>query len=142
MARFETCARLLAHVNEPESHMRKFLLCPVSTCPLAVSQTPLQKNKSPLHFRKHQKRAEMTGNEIVQEIKPEQSSRCDLYDVIIQDAYIDMNWTENLNDKVIGRETTLSKRRQIFPVSKADTYQDMIRRMVPKMAQKTVWTRN
>jgi hypothetical protein len=101
MARFETCARLLAHVNEPESHMRKFLLCPVSTCPLAVSQIPLQKNKSPLHFRKHQKRGEMTGDEIVQEIKPEQSSRCDLYDVIIQDAYIDMSWTENLNDKVI-----------------------------------------
>jgi hypothetical protein len=44
----------------------------------------------------------MTGDEIVQEIKPEQASRCDLYDVIIQDAYIDMNWTENLNDKVIG----------------------------------------
>jgi hypothetical protein len=44
----------------------------------------------------------MTGDEIVQEIKPEQTSRCDLYDVIIQDAYIDMNWTENLNDKVIG----------------------------------------
>lgn len=44
----------------------------------------------------------MTGDEIVQEIKSEQASRCDLYDVIIQDAYIDMNWTENLNDKVIG----------------------------------------
>ena len=43
----------------------------------------------------------MTGDEIVQEIKPEQASRCDLYDVIIQDAYIDMNWTENLNDKGI-----------------------------------------
>jgi len=102
MARFETCARLLAHVNEPESHMEKFLLCPVSTCPLAVSQTPLQKNKSPHHFRKHQQRGEMTGDEIVQEIKPEQARRCDLYDIIIQDAYIDMNWTENLNDKVIG----------------------------------------
>lgn len=102
MARFETCARLLAHVNEPESHMEKFLLCPVSTCSLAVSQTPLQKNKSPHHFRKHQKRGEMTGDEIVQEIKPEQASRCDLYDVIIRDAYIDVNWTENLNDKIIG----------------------------------------
>ena len=44
----------------------------------------------------------MTISEIFQEIKPEQASRCDLYDVIIQDAYIDMNWTENLNDKVIG----------------------------------------
>ena len=42
------------------------------------------------------------GDEVVQEIKPEQASRCDLYDVIIQDAYIDMIWTENLNDKVIG----------------------------------------
>ena len=89
MARFETCARLLAHVNKPKSHMEKFLLCP-----LAVSQTPLQKNKSPLHFRKYQKRGEMTGGEIVQEIKPEQASRCDLYDVIIQDPYIDMNWTK------------------------------------------------
>ena len=102
MARFETCARLLAHVNEPESHMEKFLLCPVSTCSLAVSQTPLQKNKSPHDFRKHQKRGEMTRDEIVQETKSEQASRCDLYDVIIRDAYIDMNGTENLNDEIIG----------------------------------------
>ena len=102
MARFETCARLLAHVNEPDSHMGKFLLCPVSTCPLAVSQTPLPKRDYLHHFRRHQNRGEITGDEIFQEIKPEQASRCDLYDVIIQDAYIDMNWTENLNDKVIG----------------------------------------
>src|SRR5215469_9584991 len=61
-----------------------------------------KKNRYPSHFRIHQKRGEMTGDEIVQEIKPEQASRCDLYDVIIQDAYIDMNWTENLNNKVIG----------------------------------------
>jgi len=44
----------------------------------------------------------MAGDEIVQEIKPEQASRSNLYDVIIQDAYIDMNWTENLNNKIIG----------------------------------------
>ena len=56
----------------------------------------------PPPFRKHQKRGEMTGDEIVQEIKPEQASRCDLYGVIIQDAYIDMNWVENLNHKVVG----------------------------------------
>lgn len=102
MARFETCVRLLAHVNEPESYMEKFLLCPVSTCPLAVSQAPLQKYKSPHYFQQRQKRGEMTGDETVQEIKPGQSNRCDLYDVIIQDAYIEMNWTENLKDKVIG----------------------------------------
>jgi hypothetical protein len=44
----------------------------------------------------------MTGDEIVQEIKPEQANRCDLYDIIIQDAYTDTNWTENFIDKVIG----------------------------------------
>ena len=44
----------------------------------------------------------MTGDKIVQEIKTEQASHCDLYDVIIQDAHVDMNWTENLNDKGIG----------------------------------------
>lgn len=75
MARFETCARLLAHVNEPESHMEKFLLCPISTCPLAISQAPLQKTKFPHHFQQHQKRGEMTGDKTVQEIKPEQASR-------------------------------------------------------------------
>ncbi|KAH0558962.1 hypothetical protein GP486_004417 [Trichoglossum hirsutum] len=82
--------------------MGRFLLCPVSVCPLAVSQTPLLKRVYLHHFRRHQNRGEITGDEIVQEIKPEQASRCDLYDAIIQDAYIDMNWTENLNDKVIG----------------------------------------
>ena len=102
MARFETCAHLLTHVNEPESHMEKFLLCPGSTCPLAASQTSLQKNKSPHHFRKYQQRGEMTGDEMVQKIKPKQASRCDLYGFTIQDAYIDMNWTENSNGKVIG----------------------------------------
>jgi hypothetical protein len=114
MARFETCAPLLAHVDEPESHMRKFLLCFVSTCPLAVSQTPLQKKQVPPPFSKTSERGEMTGDEIVQEIKPEQSSRCDLYDVIIQDAYIDMNWTENLNDKVIeARDYSLKETADI-----------------------------
>ena len=43
----------------------------------------------------------MTRDEIVQKIKPEQASRCDLYDDIIQDGHIDMNWTEKLTDKVI-----------------------------------------
>lgn len=52
----------------------------------------------------------MRGDETVQEIKPKQSSRCDLYDVIIQDAYIDMNWTGNLNDKLIeGRDYSLKE---------------------------------
>ena len=52
----------------------------------------------------------MTGGETVQEIEPEQESRCDPYDVIIQDAHMDMDWTENLNDKVIGaRDYSLKK---------------------------------
>lgn len=56
----------------------------------------------PTISKKHQRRGETTGDEVVQEIKPEQASRCDLYDVIVQDAYTEMNWTETLNDKVIG----------------------------------------
>ena len=98
VAGFQGAWRGLKHV--PESHLRKFLLCPVSTCPLAVSQTSLQKNKFPLDFRKHQKRGETTGDEIFEKSSQNNQVRCDLYDVIIQDAYIDMNWTENLNDKV------------------------------------------
>jgi hypothetical protein len=56
----------------------------------------------------------MTVDEIVQEIKPERASRSNLYDVIIQDAYIDMNWTENLNNKIIGaRDHSLKKTADI-----------------------------
>jgi hypothetical protein len=137
----ETCARLLAHVNEPDSHMGRFLLCPVSVCPLAVSQTPLPKRRYLHHFRKHQNRGEITGDEIVQEIKPEQASRCDLYDVIIQDAYIDMNWTENLNDKVIGARDYSLKETADVPSLQSRHVQGTVRR-IPKIALKTIWTMN
>ena len=57
----------------------------------------------------------MTGDEIIQEIKPKQASRCDLYDIIIQDAYIDINWTENLNDKIMGRRDYSLKEKADIP---------------------------
>ena len=92
----------------------------------------------------------MTGDETVQEIKPEQASRCNLYDVIIQGAYRDMNRTEKLNDKVIGvRDYALAEMadvpnlqgRHVSGNGTEDSSEDGSE-MIPKTVLKTVWAMN
>ena len=77
----------------------------------------------------------MTGDEIVKILSLKgQTIRCDLYDTIVQGAYIGMNWADNLSNRVIGVRD-YSKKEMADVISLQSRHiPGMVPKMVPKMA--------
>jgi len=100
--RYPTPDLLVQHVQDTNAHRKEdFFLCPVATCFRAIRQEPLSRATGEGHLYSHKRKGEMTGAEILQPFKPSQTSRCDLYNLIIQDSYLQLNQIEKNEDSKV-----------------------------------------